>query len=90
MGGAWFQEAFGDPDQVSKDHLLTRATKAVGHHLGIIQAPIWSHVAVQRVKAALDSYPRLSHTDKVLTVFKKHLWSHMVSLFDTFRVTKVI
>lgn len=62
MGGAWFQEAFGDPDQVSKDHLLTRATKAVGHHLGIIQAPIWSHVAVQR-----DCIPQyyMGHVERV-------------------------
>lgn len=48
MGGAWFQEVFGDPDHVSQDDLLSRAVSAVSRHLGISQSPRWSSVAVHR------------------------------------------
>ncbi|XP_034029826.1 protoporphyrinogen oxidase [Thalassophryne amazonica] len=48
MGGAWFQEVFGDPDQVPVEHLRTVATRAVQCHLGISTMPSWSHVAVQK------------------------------------------
>lgn len=48
MGGAWFQEVFGDPDQVSEDALLSRAVSAVQRHLGVQQSPRWSSVTVHR------------------------------------------
>lgn len=48
MGGAWFQEVFGDPDHVSEDTLLSRAVSAVRQHLGVEQSPRWSSVAVHR------------------------------------------
>ncbi|XP_056237181.1 protoporphyrinogen oxidase isoform X1 [Seriola aureovittata] len=48
MGGAWFQEEFGDPDTVTEKRLLERATEAVQSHLGVTSAPSWSWVALQR------------------------------------------
>ncbi|XP_036930690.1 protoporphyrinogen oxidase isoform X1 [Acanthopagrus latus] len=48
MGGAWFQEVFGDPDAVTEEHLLARATEAVQHHLGVTTSPSWSCVALHR------------------------------------------
>ncbi|XP_060936611.1 protoporphyrinogen oxidase [Limanda limanda] len=48
MGGAWFQEEFGDPETVSEERLLARATEAVHCHLGVTAAPRWSWVALQR------------------------------------------
>lgn len=49
MGGAWFQDVFGDPDAVTEEHLLARATEAVQCHLGVTTAPSWSWVALHRV-----------------------------------------
>ncbi|XP_055083961.1 LOW QUALITY PROTEIN: protoporphyrinogen oxidase [Periophthalmus magnuspinnatus] len=62
MGGAWFQEVFGDPDQVSPDLLLSRAESAVSRHLGIRQSPVWSNVALHR-----DCIPQylLGHAQRV-------------------------
>ena len=55
MGGAWFQEVFGDPEAVMEEHLLARATEAVRCHLGVSTAPCWSWVALQRVWSAVNS-----------------------------------
>ncbi|XP_068188902.1 protoporphyrinogen oxidase isoform X2 [Antennarius striatus] len=48
MGGAWFQEVFGDPDAVTEEGLLAGATEAVRRQLGVTSAPCWSHVSLQR------------------------------------------
>ncbi|XP_034552961.1 protoporphyrinogen oxidase isoform X2 [Notolabrus celidotus] len=48
MGGAWFQEVFGDPESVSEETLLRRATEAVKNHLGVNAAPSWSRVVLQK------------------------------------------
>ncbi|XP_073342400.1 protoporphyrinogen oxidase [Pagrus major] len=65
MGGAWFQEVFGDPDAVTEEHLLVRATEAVQRHLGVTTAPSWSWVALQR-----DCIPQyhLGHFRRVETM----------------------
>ncbi|KAJ0066656.1 hypothetical protein NL108_016760, partial [Boleophthalmus pectinirostris] len=62
MGGAWFQEVFGDPDQVSPDLLLSTAESAVKRHLGIRERPLWSNVALHR-----DCIPQyhLGHAQRV-------------------------
>lgn len=62
MGGAWFQEVFGHPDDVSQEELLSRAVSAVSQHLGISQRPRWSSVAVHR-----DCIPQYyeGHTQRV-------------------------
>ncbi|XP_041648392.1 protoporphyrinogen oxidase [Cheilinus undulatus] len=62
MGGAWFQETFGDVDSVSEEDLLKRATEAVQTHLGATVAPSWSRVFIQR-----DCIPQyyLGHHQKV-------------------------
>uniref|UniRef100_A0A8C7MHH8 Protoporphyrinogen oxidase n=1 Tax=Oncorhynchus kisutch TaxID=8019 RepID=A0A8C7MHH8_ONCKI len=46
MGGAWFQEVFGNPEEVTEQLLLDRATQAVTSHLGVTTLPIWSVVAL--------------------------------------------
>ncbi|XP_071253041.1 protoporphyrinogen oxidase-like isoform X1 [Salvelinus alpinus] len=46
MGGAWFQEVFGNPEEVTEQLLLDRATQAVTSHLGVTTPPIWSVVAL--------------------------------------------
>ncbi|KAF3691432.1 Protoporphyrinogen oxidase [Channa argus] len=48
MGGAWFQEVFGAPETVTKEHLLAKATEAVCCHLGVTSSPSWSQVAVHQ------------------------------------------
>uniref|UniRef100_A0A3P9JVG3 Protoporphyrinogen oxidase n=1 Tax=Oryzias latipes TaxID=8090 RepID=A0A3P9JVG3_ORYLA len=58
MGGAWFQEVFGDPESVTSDRLLKQACEAVCYQLGVKAAPIWSHVSLQRVRQrTLGSFP---------------------------------
>uniref|UniRef100_A0A8C5DA73 Protoporphyrinogen oxidase n=1 Tax=Gouania willdenowi TaxID=441366 RepID=A0A8C5DA73_GOUWI len=62
MGGAWFQEAFGDPEAVNEEALLTCALNAVRCHLGVMAPPSWSRVAVH--KDCLPQY-YLGHFRKV-------------------------
>uniref|UniRef100_A0A673X2E0 Protoporphyrinogen oxidase n=1 Tax=Salmo trutta TaxID=8032 RepID=A0A673X2E0_SALTR len=50
MGGAWFQEVFGNPEEVTEQLLLDRATQAVTSHLGVTTPPIWSIVALLKVR----------------------------------------
>uniref|UniRef100_A0A665T2V6 Protoporphyrinogen oxidase n=1 Tax=Echeneis naucrates TaxID=173247 RepID=A0A665T2V6_ECHNA len=71
MGGAWFQEDFGDPETVKEEHLLQRATEAVQTHLGVTSVPSWSWVALER-----DCIPQyyLGHhrrVDSMRTFIKK-------------------
>ncbi|XP_078143493.1 protoporphyrinogen oxidase [Centroberyx gerrardi] len=47
MGGAWFQEVFGAPEEITEECLLATATEAVRCHLGVTMAPSWSRVALQ-------------------------------------------
>ncbi|XP_056141895.1 protoporphyrinogen oxidase isoform X3 [Lampris incognitus] len=62
MGGAWFEEVFGDPEEVSQEYLLAAASRAISSHLGINIAPTWSKVTVQR-----DCIPQyyLGHWERV-------------------------
>ncbi|XP_049325053.1 protoporphyrinogen oxidase [Astyanax mexicanus] len=46
MGGAWFEEVFGDPDKVTEQVLMDRASEAVRKHLSITHSPTWSKAAV--------------------------------------------
>ncbi|XP_072049287.1 protoporphyrinogen oxidase-like [Amphiura filiformis] len=48
MGGAWFHDLFGDPQNVDSDHLLSIAKEAVRDHLGITATPVYSAVNIQR------------------------------------------
>ncbi|KAL2084479.1 hypothetical protein ACEWY4_019997 [Coilia grayii] len=65
MGGAWFQEAFGDPDGVSQQRLLDRATQAVASHLGVTATPVWSLVAL--LKDCIPQY-HLGHWKRLETM----------------------
>lgn len=49
MGGAWFEQAFGNPHEVSQQTLLDRATRAVTSHLGVTSPPVWSLVSILKV-----------------------------------------
>uniref|UniRef100_A0A8C7ZGZ6 Protoporphyrinogen oxidase n=1 Tax=Oryzias sinensis TaxID=183150 RepID=A0A8C7ZGZ6_9TELE len=66
MGGAWFQEVFGDPESVTSERLLKQACEAVCRQLGVKAAPIWSHVSLQRVRQS-DCIPQyyLGHSQRV-------------------------
>ncbi|KAK3515804.1 hypothetical protein QTP70_033646 [Hemibagrus guttatus] len=46
MGGAWFEETLGPPDEVKDQVLLDRALQAVRSHLNITSSPVWSKAAV--------------------------------------------
>ncbi|KAM3872639.1 protoporphyrinogen oxidase [Diretmus argenteus] len=48
MGGAWFQEVFGAPEEVTEECLLAAATEAVHCQLGVTTAPSWSRVALHK------------------------------------------
>lgn len=62
MGGAWFQEVFGSPEEVTEECLLATATQAVHSHLGVTTAPIWTCVALQ--KDCIPQY-HLGHRSRV-------------------------
>ncbi|KAM6968341.1 protoporphyrinogen oxidase [Aplochiton taeniatus] len=62
MGGAWFQEVFGSPEEVTEECLLATATQAVHTHLGVTAAPIWTWVALQ--KDCIPQY-HLGHRSRV-------------------------
>lgn len=46
MGGAWFKQAFGSPQEATNQIFLDRATQAVTDHLGVTSPPVWSLVSV--------------------------------------------
>ncbi|KAM9368356.1 protoporphyrinogen oxidase [Phaethornis superciliosus] len=48
LGGAWFQQSFGDPATVAPEQLLQRAQAAVREQLGIEPPPIRSIVRVHQ------------------------------------------
>ncbi|NXF12490.1 PPOX oxidase, partial [Smithornis capensis] len=48
LGGAWFQQSFGDPAAVAPELLLRRAQAAVRDHLGLGGTPARSIVRVQQ------------------------------------------
>lgn len=55
MGGSWFTGAFGDPQRVSKEHLLERAKEAVQEQLGIAGQPLTAIVKVHKVRGGGSS-----------------------------------
>ncbi|XP_077048130.1 protoporphyrinogen oxidase isoform X5 [Agelaius phoeniceus] len=48
LGGAWFQQSFGDPALVAPELLLSRARAAVSEHLGLAGTPKNAIVRVQQ------------------------------------------
>ncbi|XP_052345866.1 protoporphyrinogen oxidase-like isoform X2 [Oncorhynchus keta] len=56
MGGAWFQEVFGNSEEVTEQLLLDRATQAVTSHLGVTSRPIWSVVALLKDGFIIQCY----------------------------------
>nr|XP_006115262.1 protoporphyrinogen oxidase [Pelodiscus sinensis] len=65
LGGAWFAQAFGDPDTVPQAMLLSRAKEAVRVHLGIVTEP--SRTIVKVLKAAIPQYT-LGHWRRTETI----------------------
>ncbi|KAL0984974.1 hypothetical protein UPYG_G00151310 [Umbra pygmaea] len=76
MGGAWFQEVFGNPEEVKKQLLLERATQAVTSHLGVTTSPVWSMVQIHK-----DCIPQyyLGHW-KRLEIMRKYIKFHNLPL----------
>ncbi|KAM9798673.1 protoporphyrinogen oxidase [Neosynchiropus ocellatus] len=67
LGGAWFQEAFGSPAEVTEEVLLSRATEAVRYHLGVNTAPSWSCVSLE--KDCIPQY-ELGHSRRVESMWR--------------------
>ncbi|XP_067252453.1 protoporphyrinogen oxidase isoform X1 [Chanodichthys erythropterus] len=76
MGGAWFEQAFGSPDSVTKQTLLDRATQAVTSHLGVTSQPVWSFVAL--LKNCIPQY-HLGHW-KRLEKMRQYISNHNLPL----------
>ncbi|XP_010883387.2 protoporphyrinogen oxidase [Esox lucius] len=76
MGGAWFHEVFGKPEEVTKELLLERAIQAVTSHLGITTPPVWNVVALLQ-----DCIPQyyLGHW-KRLEMMRKYIKDHNLPL----------
>ncbi|XP_024059952.1 protoporphyrinogen oxidase isoform X2 [Terrapene carolina triunguis] len=65
LGGAWFEQGFGDPDTVPLAVLLSRAKEAVRAHLGIVAEP--SRTIVKVLKACIPQYT-LGHWQRTETI----------------------
>uniref|UniRef100_A0A8C8ML49 Protoporphyrinogen oxidase n=1 Tax=Oncorhynchus tshawytscha TaxID=74940 RepID=A0A8C8ML49_ONCTS len=76
MGGAWFQEVFGNPEELTEQLLLDRATQAVTSHLGVTTLPIWSAVAL--LKDCIPQY-YLGHR-KRLENMRQYIRDHNLPL----------
>ncbi|KAJ8005359.1 hypothetical protein DPEC_G00145800 [Dallia pectoralis] len=72
MGGAWFQEVFGNPEEVTEQLFVERATQAVSSHLGITTPPVWSTATINK-----DCIPQyyLGHW-KRLEIMRKYIKDH--------------
>ncbi|XP_069074386.1 protoporphyrinogen oxidase [Pleurodeles waltl] len=67
LGGAWFEKDVGDPNQVSHEQLLLRATKAVKNHLGVHGKP--SRAIVKLHKDCIPQYT-LGHWKRTDNMFQ--------------------
>ncbi|XP_074836928.1 protoporphyrinogen oxidase isoform X2 [Carettochelys insculpta] len=65
LGGAWFEQDFGDPGVVPPALLLSRAKEAVRAHLGLGTEP--SRTIVKVLKAAIPQYV-LGHWQRIETI----------------------
>ncbi|MCJ8745357.1 hypothetical protein PDJAM_G00129460 [Pangasius djambal] len=92
MGGAWFEETLGGPDEVKDQVLLDRAVQAVRSHLNITSSPVWSKAAV--LKNCIPQY-HLGHW-KRLEAMRRYISDHALPLtltgasFDGVSVNDVI
>ncbi|XP_047664852.1 protoporphyrinogen oxidase isoform X2 [Tachysurus fulvidraco] len=92
MGGSWFEETFGPPDEVKDQVLLDRALQAVRSHLNITSSPVWSKAAV--LKNCIPQY-HLGHW-KRLEAMRQYISDHSLPLtltgasFDGVSVNDVI
>ncbi|XP_030637492.1 protoporphyrinogen oxidase [Chanos chanos] len=76
MGGAWFEEVFGSPEEVTEQRLLERATQAVSSHLSVTATPAWSLVAL--LKDCIPQY-YLGHWKK-LEAMRQFISDHNMPL----------
>ena len=53
MGGAWFEEMFGDQDTVDIGQFAGIAVEAIGQQLGITEDPIKTETFLQKVSLKL-------------------------------------
>jgi len=92
MGGAWFQEVFGVPEEVSEEHLLARATEAVHCHLGFTTVPCWTHVSLQRDCIPQYYQGHFRRVESMRSFIKKnHLFLSLIgSSYDGVSVNDVI
>ncbi|XP_060718347.1 protoporphyrinogen oxidase [Tachysurus vachellii] len=92
MGGSWFEETLGPPDEVKDQVLLDRALQAVRSHLNITSSPVWSKAAV--LKNCIPQY-HLGHW-KRLEAMRQYISDHTLPLtltgasFDGVSVNDVI
>ena len=49
MGGSWFQELFGDPDEIEESKLIEIGCSALSEQLGVYQDPSYCKVIIQKV-----------------------------------------
>ena len=49
MGGSWFEELFGDPDNVDESKLVGIGCSALAQQLGIHRDPTYCKVIVHKV-----------------------------------------
>lgn len=66
MGGHWFQEHLGDPDNVTSDTLTDTALEGVSKILGVTQDPMRSMATVQ--KNCISQYT-IGHSNRVDRIF---------------------
>ncbi|XP_035659829.1 protoporphyrinogen oxidase-like [Branchiostoma floridae] len=62
MGGTWFCEQFGDPNEVDTSLLLDVALETMSRHLNITSSPLRSFTTIQ--KDCIPQYT-LGHTDRL-------------------------
>ncbi|KAJ8287599.1 hypothetical protein COCON_G00002580 [Conger conger] len=71
MGGAWFQEVFGNAEDVTERCIVDRATQAVRAQLGVSAEPLWSSAAV--LKDCIPQY-HVGHWKRLENI--RHYISH--------------
>ncbi|XP_052000173.1 protoporphyrinogen oxidase [Xyrauchen texanus] len=76
MGGAWFEQTFGNLDAVTKQMLLDRAIQTVTAHLGVSSSPVWNLVAL--LKNCIPQY-QLGHWQR-LEKMRQYISNHNLPL----------
>ncbi|XP_007908344.1 protoporphyrinogen oxidase isoform X3 [Callorhinchus milii] len=72
LGGAWFHEAFGSPEQANHKELLAVAKETIRTHLGVSAEPLRSILNIQQDSIAQYAVGHWKRLDTIYNIISDH------------------